>query len=95
MMVTVLVRYFGILAGHAGRRNETVQVPRGSTVTGLLRHLAQANSGSLGTVLMSRDALSPLVQVLHNQRPLDDASIQDELADGDEILFLPVVSGGC
>lgn len=93
-MIFVRVRYFGILAAHAGRRDETVPLPDGSTVTDLLHRLAQANGDSLGAALFQCNALSPLVRVLHNHLPFDGAGLAGTLADGDEILLFPVVSGG-
>ncbi len=93
-MISARVRYFGILAAHAGRREEIVPAPDGCTVIDLLHHLAQARSDSLGAVLFQGNAVNPLVRVLHNHLPLDGAGSGGVLADGDESLLFPVVSGG-
>ncbi len=93
-MLSLRVRYFGILVAHAGRREETVPVADGSTVTDLLHHLVQMRSGFLSAALFQGNTLSPPVRIIHNQRPLCGAGQGRTLADGDEILLFPIVSGG-
>ncbi len=93
-MISVQVRYFGILAAHAGRRDETAPLEDGSTIADLLQRLAQTHDSSLRAALFQGNALSPLVRLIHNQQTLDGAGQGRTLADGDEIMLFPVVSGG-
>lgn len=94
MCLTVQIRYFGILAARAGTRSESVRVPAGSRVSGLLRQMAQAHSDTLGAALFPCDTLSALIQVFHNGLPLGGGGLEAALADGDEVLIFPLVSGG-
>lgn len=93
-MDSIRVRYFGILAGHAGKRADDVAVQDGTTLGQLLDHLVEIKPESFRAAIFDQKGLNPLVRVIHNQRSVESAGLDAALADGDEILLFPVVSGG-
>lgn len=93
-MISVQVRYFGILAGHAGTRAEDMAAPDGSTLADLLETLAGRKPVTFQAALFPQGRLSPLVRLIHNQQPVEETGLNAVLDDGDELLLFPVVSGG-
>ena len=83
--LSVKLRYFAIYRQRLGRSAETRQVPAGTTVGGLFdlvtadRPEIQAPALRAATMLMVNQEYAPPDQVL---------------ADGDEVVFVPPVSGG-
>jgi molybdopterin converting factor subunit 1 len=79
----VRVLYFGVLKDRMGRSETMMEVPKGSSVSEVLalhRGLAKAP-----------EALWDSIAVAVNQ---EYARMGDVLKDGDEVAFLPPVSGG-
>jgi molybdopterin converting factor small subunit len=93
-MTSIRVRYFSILVGHAGIRAEDVILPDGSTLAHLLEALTVHKPATFQATLLPQGRLSPMVRLIHNQRPVEADSLNAVLADGDELLLFPVVSGG-
>jgi len=79
----VKVVYFGALKDLAGRGNETLDVPEGTTTVGLFQELQTRIAGLAGY------ARSAAISV-----NLEYAPTEQPLKDGDEVGILPPVSGG-
>ena len=83
MAIAVRVRFFARLREQAGVENEGLQVPVGSTLADVY-----------DTLRASHPALEPdraSVRAAVNQEFVDWAT---KVSDGDEIAFIPAVSGG-
>jgi len=81
--IAVKVRFFARLREQAGVENETLQVPVGATLADVY-----------DTARTSHSALDPdrgSVRAALNQEFVDWAT---KVSDGDEIAFIPPVSGG-
>ena len=75
--------YFGIIRERLGRREETLDVPEGTTVGQITTSLSERH-GDLATGVAS-------LRVAVNLEYVDSARV---LAEGDEIAVIPPVSGG-
>jgi molybdopterin converting factor subunit 1 len=81
--VRVTVRLFARLREIAGAGELTREIPPGATIGTVWRQLA----GEF-------PALAPYERSVSSAVNLDYARMNQEIADGDEIAFLPPVSGG-
>jgi len=79
----VRVLYFGIVRERLGLREETLELPPGSTVQDLLRTLAGRHAG-FGTGAAS-------LRVAVNEEYVDSTAT---LSENDEVAIIPPVSGG-
>ena len=75
--------FFGLLKDSAGREREVLDVPVGSTIGDVATDYAKRFPGI--------KALLPSLAIALNQ---EYADLQTTLKDGDEVAFLPPVSGG-
>jgi molybdopterin synthase sulfur carrier subunit len=83
----VRVRYLSALRDRAGRREEAVELPAGSTLSALASWLGAQRGLALP---------DPLVMATLNGRGWgqQERGIETPLADGDEVALFPVVGGG-
>ncbi len=82
-MIQVTIKYFAMMRERLGIEEEVLEIPSGSTLDELREHIA----GTIGEI-------SPL---LHRSMPMvnqEYAAPDLVLQDGDEIAFIPPVSGG-
>ncbi len=77
----VRLRYFASIRERLGERDAEMEVPDGTTVAGIWDRLVA------GTPLLAEQRYRPAV----NQ---EYTSPEHVLADGDELVFIPPVSGG-
>jgi molybdopterin converting factor small subunit len=94
-VITVRVRYVGILAAYAGGKQHDVDLPEGATVDQLLLRLAEAGSESLRSILLPEGKLGSLVRIVRNHAQIEGPGMGLPLADGDELLILTHIAGGC
>lgn len=94
-MITVRVRYMGILAAYAGGKQHDLSLPDGTTVEQLVLRLAEAASESWRSILQQAGRPNSPVRVVRNQTQVEGPGWQSPLADGDEMLILPHIAGGC
>jgi molybdopterin converting factor small subunit len=93
-LITVSVRYHNVLRQIAGRERETVTLATG-TLHALLEQLAEAHGPALQTLLFGADGqVSAHLVVFRNQQLVPRAQSQLVLADGDDLMLFPAVSGG-
>ena len=83
--ISVRIRYFAIFRQRLGRSSETRRVPAGTTVGGLF------NAVVAGERSLDVPALRTATMLMVNQ---EYAAGDHVLADGDEVVFVPPVSGG-
>ncbi len=93
-MITVQVRFFGILAAYAGASQQDVTVAEGTTVQQLLVRLGAAGSDTFRSILLQGDRPNFLLRVVRNELPVEAKGLQAPLADGDALLLFSIVSGG-
>ncbi len=79
----VRVELFGRAASQSGEREAAVEVPKGAT----LRDVANA-------LVQRFPVLAWISEVCRPARNLEYARWDDSVADGDEVSFIPPVSGG-
>jgi molybdopterin synthase sulfur carrier subunit len=80
-----------------GARSVDVDLPDGSTLRDLLRRLNEVLDGKLSTHLFQAgtDLLLPYINIMVNgQSTLFLAGMETLLKEDDEVLLLPLVSGG-
>jgi molybdopterin converting factor subunit 1 len=81
--ITVQILYFAHFGDLAGRRSETLRLPAGSTI------------GALAGILGERDhRLSDLIGYGRASVNAEWATADTTLSDGDEVAFMPPMSGG-
>lgn len=81
--ITIGLRYFAIMRERIGTGEESVTLPAGSRVSDVLAWVEERHA-----------AIAPLFRssmIMRNQEYVDRS---EQLADGDEIAFIPPVSGG-
>jgi len=81
--VQIHVLFFGVLKDSAGREEEFLEIPDGSTIGEVASQCARKFPGISG--------LLPSLAIAVNQ---EYAPPETKLKDGDEVAFLPPVSGG-
>jgi MoaE-MoaD fusion protein len=81
--MTVKVLFFGQLRDVTGRAEERLDVPDGSRLAGVFRHYAELFP-----------AIGDMARSIVMARNHEFAELSSPIADGDEIAFLPPVSGG-
>lgn len=92
--VIVSVRYHNVLRQISGRERETVTLAT-PTLHALLEKLAEAHGPALRTLLFGADGqVSAHLVVFRNQKLVPRTQPQLVLADGDELMLFPAVSGG-
>ena len=79
----VRVLYFGIVRERIGQREETIELPAGSSVEDLLRTLAGRHAAFAAGVASLRVAV--------NEEYVDS---ETALSENDEVAIIPPVSGG-
>lgn len=80
------VLFFGRLSETAGTAETTLGLPDGGTEVEAFRSLVTQSNPAL-----ARELATPLVRVVINQSMVLPGAI---VCDGDEVAFLPPVSGG-
>lgn len=94
-MATVTVRYHNILRSAVRLAEESVALPENAGLHALLEVLAAAHGSPLSEMLLEADGsvVSHLV-IFVNRKLISGEPRGVVLADGDEILLFPAVSGG-
>lgn len=81
--ISITVRYFAILREHLGKTEDTLQVPAGTT-SGAVYAMVTKDHPRLASLERS-------IMLMVNQ---EYVRAEQALADGDELAFIPPVSGG-
>ena len=93
-MITVSVRYHNVLRQITGVIRETIITPEGSLLA-VLRQLAGAHGPALEALLFGQDdAISDHLVIFCNQKLVPSGQRDITLADGDELMLFPAISGG-
>lgn len=94
-MASLTVRYHNILRSAAGLAQETLPLPENATLYALLKALSVRPEPSLRDLLLEADGsvVSHLV-VFINRKLISGDPRGIQLADGDEVMLFPAVSGG-
>jgi molybdopterin converting factor small subunit len=93
--MAVTVRYHNVLRSAAGLAEEELPVPEGATLYALFEALAGAHGPPLRDLLLEADGsvVSHLV-AFRNRKLVSGDPRGVLLADGDEVMLFPAVSGG-
>ena len=94
LIITVTIRYHNMLRHRAGVKQETITLPA-STIPAALECLADRHDPHLRAMLFARDGrLSRHLVVFHNGKLAPPGQREIVLADGDELMLFPAISGG-
>ena len=93
-MITVKVRYFNLLALHAGTRQQIVEIPGDASLTDLILKVSSVNPPAFREVVLQNGLPSQHLRVFHNGNPVFENDLNHQLADGDEVMLFPAVAGG-
>ncbi len=91
----IAIEYFGPAREAAGCSRETVEICGPSSAREVIKKVALARGGKFASLLLTPDgeiSTSVLLAIGNRQVAFEDAI---ELRDGDEIVVIPPVSGGC
>jgi molybdopterin converting factor small subunit len=93
--IAVNVRYHNILRKVVGKTEETVVLPVGASLRDVLEHVGDRHGPCLRHMLFAPegDVASYLV-VFRNRKLVPHDQAHAPLADGDELMFFPAISGG-
>lgn len=96
MAIRVTVRCHNMLRHHTGVEQEVLALPEGTLLRAALEEMAARHGPGLRQMLFAGEgAISPHLVVFANQRLLPrDGREAVVLADGDELLLFPAISGG-
>jgi MoaD family protein len=95
--VNVKVQFFAAVRELVGSREETVELPEGSTVAALLGFLVTRHGERLRDYLydLKTGKLRPYIQLLVDAKPVEDAGgMSTVLSDGIVFAIIPPVGGG-
>jgi molybdopterin converting factor small subunit len=93
--ISVRVRYHNMLRHHARVGQETLALPEGTPLHAALDDLAARHGPSLRRMLFAADgAISSHLVIFVNGQLLSRERPDVTLADGDELLLFPAISGG-
>lgn len=97
----VTVRYYNIMATLAGCRQQTVDLPEGSTLLALLDDLVSGRTPELaGMIFQDRGRgggavrLGAYLRMFLNGRLAREADLDGSLHEGDELMLFPAIAGG-
>ena len=93
--ITVKVRYNNILRSAAGLAEEMVRIPTGASLLDLLRKLGDHHGSRLLTLLFdAKGCVVTHLVIFRNQKLVPQDQYELQLAEGDELMLFPAVSGG-
>ncbi len=93
-MISVHVRYFNILAGYAGKKEETIRLAGGTTGRQLIFHLASTYGEPFSGAVLSGEELSDHLRIFRNEQSLHGSALDVPLEDEDHLMLFPAVAGG-
>ncbi len=95
MAIGVKVRLHNMLRHHAGVEQEALVLAEGTLLHVALEDLARRHGpGLAGMLFASPGVISPHLVIFRNQQLLPRDQVDVPLADGDELLLFPAISGG-
>lgn len=93
--IRVRLRYYNVVRDAAGKSEETLNVPAGTTLHRLLQDSVARAYPAVGDILFLQTGnLSPYTRFFWNDVVVDGGSMARILEDGDEIRVFPAVAGG-
>jgi len=94
-ILTITVRFHGVLRQITGRAVETLALPAGTSLQGSLERLVEEHGPALGSLLLDPEGtLSSQFVLFRNGKLTYRAEAESLLAEGDELMLFPRVSGG-
>ncbi|CEP67248.1 Molybdopterin synthase/thiamin biosynthesis sulphur carrier, beta-grasp [Moorella glycerini] len=94
--MTIRIKYISHLATLTGREKESIDLPLGTSLSGLFKNLAQKYGHDLANYFLNPETGDFWlgVAIVVNNRLVASFKETPPLQDGDEILLLPAAEGG-
>ncbi len=93
-MIHVDIRYFSLLAVHAGTKHREIDLPDGCTMAELFPILAEGGPPAFQDMLLNHGRNNPHLRVFRNGSMFSGEELNKTLADGDRLLIFPALEGG-
>jgi molybdopterin converting factor small subunit len=94
-MIAVKVRYHNILRKVAGRTEESIVLPVGASLHDALEYVGDRHGPRLRHMLFAPEGnVASYLVIFRNRTLLPHDQAHAPLADGDELMFFPAISGG-
>ena len=94
-MISVSISYHNMLRRRTGVERETIQLPAGTPLYGVLEQVADRYGAHLREMLFAPDGtVASHLVVFHNGQLARQDARTLQLVDGDELMLFPAISGG-
>ncbi|MBN1538294.1 MAG: MoaD/ThiS family protein [Anaerolineales bacterium] len=93
-MTTVKVRFFNLLAVHAGNKSRIFEFTEETTVAQMLAQMANEFPPAFRDMVYQQDKISPHLRIFLNERLLYEKEFDTVLEDGDSLMLFPAIAGG-
>jgi len=94
-MIHIQIHYHNMLRRRTGVEKETIQLPAGTSLHGALEKVADRYGPHLREMLFVPDgSVANHLVVFHNGQLARQDSRAVQLANGDELMLFPAISGG-
>jgi molybdopterin converting factor small subunit len=90
--IRISLKYYNIVADLLERKKEQRRVPDGTTISDMLKNLAQENSSFAKLALTTDGEVSQHLRLFRAGQAVLD--LHEPLNEGDEILIFPAIAGG-
>lgn len=93
-MIKIEVRYFNLLALHAGTRHQTVELPESAHLQDLMTAVAKTKSVDFAKLVLPEGKPNTHLRIFLNGALVAGDEMNPGLHDGDKIMLFPAVAGG-
>ena len=93
--MTIRVRYYNMLRRRTGVEREEIELPAGSPLRAALDQMVARHGPRLGEMVLTRDGgVASHLVVFRERKLVPHDQFHMSLADGDELMLFPAISGG-
>lgn len=92
----ITAKYYNIIRDMAGKQEDTLEMTAGDSVAAALTVIAKHYGTAMEKLLLaSSGEKSTYLSLFLNKRRLGNADLSETLAEGDELMLMPAIAGGC
>jgi MoaD family protein len=94
-MISISVRYYNMLRRRTGVEREEIELPAGTALRAALDLLVARHGPRLGEMIFTPEGtVASHLVVFHDRKLVPHDQLDRTLADGDELMLFPAISGG-